>query len=414
MAASRIAELCFFCIFSPARQAAFLKFWALVVLFSGPEGLAAKRRSPYLDNIETIGKTKNARFWLCDAENRDFSMRKKVGDFLKNGQKKAASSGGSLSAACGGPIDVLATTDYTASLESVQDEVTGRFAPKKVLGMELSRVYELLSLYRRADRVAQCGSEIEFGILQDGSKKLVKANFCRDRLCPMCNWRRSLKLYSQVSQVMDVLESQGYYFLFLTLTLRNCPWDDLPAAIQAFLSGWRNLYHDAPVFRRAVCGTSRALEITVNHGARTYHPHLHVVLAVKPSYFKSKDYISQAQWTQLWRSCCDISYDPIVNIKRIKETSSGFKEISKYAVKGSDFLVGSPELMQRHVSNFLAGLSGRRLVGSTGVFKRVQRELCLDDPETGDLVITDGQQLRDDVYCMIVRYGWSSGVYVRR
>lgn len=343
-----------------------------------------------------------------------FQCGKKVGDYLKNGQKKAASSGGSLSAACGGPIDVLATTDYTASLESVQDEVTGRFAPKKALGMKLSRVYDFLSLYRRADRVAQCGSEIEFGILHDGSKKLVKANFCRDRLCPMCNWRRSLKLYSQVSQVMDVLESEGYCFLFLTLTLRNCPWDDLPAAIQAFLSGWRYMYNKSSVFRRAVYGTSRALEITVNHGARTYHPHLHVVLAVKPSYFKSKDYISQAQWTQLWRSCCDISYDPIVNIKRIKVTSQGFKEISKYAVKGSDFLVGSPELMQRHVSNFLAGLSGRRLVGSTGVFKRVQRELCLDDPETGDLVVTDGQQLRDDVYCMMVRYGWCSGVYVRR
>jgi hypothetical protein len=40
----------FFCIFSPARQAAFLKFWALVALFSGPEGLAAERRAPYLDN----------------------------------------------------------------------------------------------------------------------------------------------------------------------------------------------------------------------------------------------------------------------------------------------------------------------------------------------------------------------------
>jgi plasmid rolling circle replication initiator protein Rep len=128
---------------------------------------------------------------------------------------------------------------------------------------------------------------------------------------------------------MDVLESEGYCFLFLTLTLRNCPWDELPAAIEDFLSGWRFMYHKAPIFRRAVYGTSRALEITVNHGARTYHPHLHVVLAVKPSYFTSRDYISQAQWTQLWRSCCDISYDPIVNIKRIKETSQGFKEISK-------------------------------------------------------------------------------------
>ena len=48
----------FFCIFSPARQAVLLKFSALVSLFSGPEGLAAERRSPYLDNIETIGGIK--------------------------------------------------------------------------------------------------------------------------------------------------------------------------------------------------------------------------------------------------------------------------------------------------------------------------------------------------------------------
>jgi hypothetical protein len=50
LAASRIAELYFFCIFSPARQAALLRFFALVSLFSGPEGLAAERRFPYLDN----------------------------------------------------------------------------------------------------------------------------------------------------------------------------------------------------------------------------------------------------------------------------------------------------------------------------------------------------------------------------
>lgn len=77
----------------------------------------------------------------------------------------------------------------------------------------------------------------------------------------MCNWRRSLKLFSQVSQVMDVLEKQGYCFLFLTLTLRNCPWDDLPVAIESFLSGWRKLYHKVPVFRRAVYGTSRVYEL---------------------------------------------------------------------------------------------------------------------------------------------------------
>lgn len=330
-------------------------------------------------------------------------------------KKIAGQTGGSGSA--GFEISIgggcLSTCDYTVSLQSVQDEVESRFLPKKVQGMELSRVYELLALYRRADRVAQCGSYLDFGILPDGSKKLVRANFCRDRLCPMCNWRRSLKLFSQLSQVMDVLEARGYCFLFLTLTLQNCPWDKLPDAVDAFFIGWRNLYHEASVFRRAVYGTTRALEVTVNQSSQTYHPHLHVVLAVKPSYFSGRNYISQEQWRKLWRSCCDVSYDPIVNIQRIKKNSKCFKEISKYAVKGSEFLVGSPDLMQLHVSNFLAGLSGRRLVGSTGVFRQVQRELSMDDPDTGDLVITEGQQLRDDLYCLTVRYGWRSGVYVK-
>lgn len=48
----------FFLYFSPARQAALLRFFALVSLFSGPEGLAAERRFPYLDNLETIGGIK--------------------------------------------------------------------------------------------------------------------------------------------------------------------------------------------------------------------------------------------------------------------------------------------------------------------------------------------------------------------
>lgn len=64
----------------------------------GSEGLAAASPSPYLDNIETIGPLKNPCFWLCDAEIRDFACIVFGGDCLKNGQKKAASSGGSLSA----------------------------------------------------------------------------------------------------------------------------------------------------------------------------------------------------------------------------------------------------------------------------------------------------------------------------
>ena len=82
-----------------AFNGSFLYYIVLQIIFlRGSEGLAAASPSPYLDNIETIGGMKNPCFWLCHAENRDFACIVFGGDYLKNGQKKAASSGGSLSA----------------------------------------------------------------------------------------------------------------------------------------------------------------------------------------------------------------------------------------------------------------------------------------------------------------------------
>lgn len=342
-----------------------------------------------------------------------FHMKIKVGDFMT--KKRAGQTGGSVSAAAemSIPCGFLSATNYSASLQDVQEEVSDRFQPKKAESELLASVYHRLRLHGRAARVEQCGSFLEFSILQDGSRKLSKANFCRDRLCSMCNWRRSLKLFSQVSRVMDELEKQGYQFIFLTLTVRNCLFDQLPETVQTLLDGWRFMYHKAPAFRRAVEGSFRNLEITVNNGAGTYHPHLHLVLAVKPTYFVSRDYLSQRAWSDLWRSCCDLDYNPIVFIEKVTKYSEGFKEICKYNVKGSDFLVGSPRMMEEHVRNFLAGLSGRRLCGFTGCFSQVRKALALDDIENGDLLVVDGEELRSDLVQMIVRYSWRCGVYVR-
>ena len=35
------------------------------------------------------------------------------------------------------------------------------------------------------------------------TRKLRAAEFCRDRLCPMCQWRKSLVTFHQLSEIMD-------------------------------------------------------------------------------------------------------------------------------------------------------------------------------------------------------------------
>lgn len=317
------------------------------------------------------------------------------------------------SSSCNSGLVSSITSDCTMGLESLQDEVENKFQPKKLASLQLSQVYAELGLYQRSARVAECGSWLEYYVEPDKAV-LHKANFCKDRLCPMCNWRRSLKIFGQVSRVMDVLEKQNYSFLFLTLTVKNCHAFELPDTVQALFDGWRNLYRDK-VFKKAVAGSFRSLEVTLNQRTGLYHPHFHVVLAVTESYWH-RGYISQAAWADLWRSCCKLDYVPVVDIRKIKSDSRGLSgavaEVAKYAVKSADYLRGDFLAQMGFVETFLRALSARRLAGFTGCFASVRKQLCLDDVEDGDLVVVDGEQLRDDVACAVVRYSWRSGFYV--
>lgn len=323
--------------------------------------------------------------------------------------------------------------------EELEREQLSKFKPKKVENMKLANVYYEIAMrasissdrdmfLSRYSRVAECGTFLEFHVTDSG-KDLFRANFCKDRLCPMCNWRRSLKIFGQASAVMNLLESEKKYrFIFLTLTVKNCTAEELPQTVQMLFDGWRFLYNKNKRFMKMAKGTFRTLEVTRNTDKTspsygTYHPHLHVIVAVNPSYFKGEDYVTQKEFRSMWRSACDLGYDPWCDVEVIKPDVRSLKdgvisfskavaEVSKYAVKSTDFLSGTVDDSVSYVRAFLEALSGRRLIGYTGCFAKARKQLQLDDLETGDLVHVEGEQLRADVAYMIVRYRWCAGVYV--
>ncbi|HEY8361905.1 MAG TPA: protein rep, partial [Tissierellaceae bacterium] len=113
------------------------------------------------------------------------------------------------------------------------------------------RTIELADSYRRLGeefkskqyRVSDCGTFLEFKrFINDNSMKLNKANFCKVRLCPMCSWRRSLKIYGQVSKIMDeVVKNEDLEFIFLTLTTRNCEGQDLSNTIDNIFNAFNKM-----------------------------------------------------------------------------------------------------------------------------------------------------------------------------
>ena len=330
--------------------------------------------------------------------------------------------------------------------KSLTGELELKWQPKKEYSAWLAQSYKRLGMRSKFLAVSDCASLLEFrkpvpmvdapiapreqrGATSDGWK-LQYANFCRDRLCPMCQWRKSLKVFSQVSRVMDAIEND-FAFLFLTLTVPNCDGKELSKTIDKMQKAFGKLRHYKK-FQVAVCGYFKALEVTRNKITGLYHPHFHVILAVDLDYFTSDKYIDQSapyfEWTKLWekalKNLVEMRIPPIVHVKRVmpkehkdgetavKSIKSAVAEVSKYSVKSSEYINSEDEKTRDEIIYTLSSsLAGRRLCSFGGVFEDVRKALDLDDFEEGDLIHIDGTEMRSDVAYMIRRYNWSCGAF---
>lgn len=324
------------------------------------------------------------------------------------------------------------TITFDCQENLLEKELKRRFAPKKEAASLLASSYERLGFYKKSERVSSCGSFLEFVAAPSKEWRLRKANFCRERLCPMCSWRRSYKIFSQISKIMNVIEND-FSFLFLTLTVPNVSADKLNDTIDLLQAGWRRLIHHKR-FKASVKGFFKVLEITRNKQNNTYHPHYHVILAVDERYFKTV-YISHSEWLDLWRWAMNDDSITQVDIRRckskqniksgekaVKALSSAVAEVAKYSVKSADYLgkfnkegiLISPypnDDIDDFVSIFSSALYHRRLTALGGIFDVIAKQLQLDDVENGDLVHIDDNNIRSDVGYMVACYGWSCGAY---
>jgi len=315
--------------------------------------------------------------------------------------------------------------NYNTPNDILQDRINGKvvpWRPKKKQALVLARSFHRLGKHKKANRVWWCSYELEFRVEPEtGRKRLEKAGFCRERLCSMCAWRRSLKTFHQVSKVMDEVERRHKNLqpIFLTLTVKNCEGSGLADTLDMMFNGWGLLRKHRKI-KRVVHGWFRALEVTYNRKDDTYHPHFHAILLVDKSYFKGKDYMQTTDWVQMWRTACALDYDPICDIRKVRVSKGKYKavaEIAKYTVKDSDYLhKDNNKLTDELVSILSSALSGRQLHGFGGVMRVIAKELGMKKLGGGDLVHIDGDAIRDDVAKLIEVYKWSFGVanYIRR
>lgn len=308
--------------------------------------------------------------------------------------------------------------DYTPGVDICQPLTDQSRTGKARPWTEHRSSAELLSVVytringNRAKRVRDCAPLLAFAVDSEGNKRLKTAWFCRVRLCPVCQWRRSLKIYGQAVQVIEAADKQkAHGWIMLTLTVKNVDGIDLSNELDLLMESWRRLTRSKE-WKKRVLGSMRSLEVTHNlkldgGSYDTYHPHIHALLCVEPSYFAGRNYMSRDKWTDLWAAAAGLDYRPQVYVSKVKGTSAkALAEVAKYATKTADYILPDDlDLMEDTVRTLDAALDHRRLISWQGNLRQIRMELGLDDIDQGDLVHTaDDDQAIDEEH--VAYYQW--------
>lgn len=265
----------------------------------------------------------------------------------------------------------------------------------------LSNLYSYNKKFERyAERTKTCSEFLVYANrldLKNGElvKKLTNANFCRVRLCPVCQWRRSLmwqaRFYDAIPKIMENYE--GYRFLFLTLTVKNCPINQLSDTLIGMNKAFRKMLK----YKRlegVMQGWLKTTEVTRNSQTNEAHPHFHVLIMVKPSYFK-KNYIRQFEFIEMWQKALKCDYLPNVDIRTVKnkhnnkeDLETAVQELLKYSVKEAD-LLADPDFLYTLTEEIFK----KRFISSGGILKNILKE---EDEE--DLILSKEElDVIDDV-----------------
>lgn len=191
-------------------------------------------------------------------------------------------------------------------------------------------------------------------------------------------------------------------WVFVTLTVRNCPVEQLRDTLQAINDGWSRLTKQA---RWPAQGFVKGVEVT--RGADgSAHPHIHALLAVRPSYF-SHSYIPQKDWQEMWRMAMRLDYAPVVDIRAVKPGQAALRdalrETLKYTVKPQDLTTDREWFLS--VSD---ALHKTRAISTGGIIKPYLKE----DDDT-DLIHTD-EAIGEGDNPGGIRFGWRDAVAVPR
>ena len=258
------------------------------------------------------------------------------------------------------------------------EEILKKLEPKQVTKETLIELGIPHFTEKTIERINNCATFLQSVSNFDRNRsKIVKANRCMNRFCPICMATKARKEAYMLLIILKFLScAKGYEFIFLTLTVPNVAGNELVRELDEQYLALKRLIQRKE-FKAISNGFIRKTEITYNQKRNDFHPHIHMLIAVNKSYFTEKSlYVSQHKWQEIWKKCKKDNSITQVNVKKANESS--FKELAKYEAKDFDMLGYSQEVFDV----FYKALKGRKTLTFNGCFqeaKKMYKEGKLDE-----------------------------------
>lgn len=243
-----------------------------------------------------------------------------------------------------------------------------------------------------AERIHFCSEFLDFLLKpSEGGEiklKLSGARFCRVRTCMVCCWRKSLRYKARVYKSMPAFieDYPSYRFLFVTLTVKNCAIGDLRKTLTWMNEGFTRM---SRLKAFPAVGWVKSTEVTKGRKGDA-HPHFHVLMAVKSSYF-GRDYLSQKKWCEIWQKSLRADYQPILDVQAVKATDSLvalIAEVVKYQTKPTHLIGHGTEEDKKWFLEYTRQIMNTKSISIGGLFKDYFREL---EQEPEDLIGKDDE-----------------------
>mgnify|MGYP006330679091 CR=1 FL=1 len=269
------------------------------------------------------------------------------------------------------------------------DEKFTKWTEKKKANLKIADKMCDIGFKKRGFRMRECGTFLTYKYCPDCGKSFISSsNLCRDKLCPTCSWRLSLKRFAEMCCTMNALNDCDMSCAgFLTLTVKNCKPENLRYTIKKMNEDWNRMLAGR-IMKTLIIGWARSLEITYNKETNTFHPHFHIIVLFE-------DMIDEGEtnkfFRKAWGHACRLPYEPITDfrmINRSKESTGtdndkiygAILETFKYSVKDSEV----EEMPLDVFRQFVMAIQGIRFVSFGGIIKKARKELGLKENDSED------------------------------